>query len=466
MPDISLSAVANFGKSLDAATGISDATVAEVNNTLGNMGMLPEDIKIAADAIKNLPAGVTGSVMAMAKSGTMTLTSAAPVIAMALTASGVGAPAAAVVAAALPVVDSLGHALGLFGTSGAPHFDWTVGYQGFVGHIPYGPNDPEWKDASKIFPPLSPDQLDYPISGNWKDYTGKSKQDLTGVIKYISGGPVYTGSDGVPIGASKPEDFYFPAWSGKPDFRALDAAFEEYRNIECDLYDLANVGPISFRTKNPGIEGVSGDFFVSNAPNRFRDWPYEAEGFAKAFYGAWKINSIKAFNGHKYATAPAILQAVHNGWNRAHSNTKTFTLSPKQSAIITREQAGGLGNKWRGTFVAGPWPRYVPSNISKTVPGFLNGKDSNTFIDAIINGDFDNNRWPPLVINTGAPATVPIPKFPPSHIQGMLLGSKKPIASKAPISLINHVKKKSGASPYVFMALGLAALYALKRRYA
>lgn len=435
MADI-LAQVTALGKTLDtsgAAQGLSDAAnaaanaaEAEISNTLGGIGILPDDVKAAATAFKNLPSGATNAVLHMATTGQVSLTTVAPILAMGLAATGVGAPAAAIVAAALPIVDAIGHALGLFGDS-APHFDWIVGQQGFVGHIPYGPTDSLWTPLSQMIPPTQPNS-DIPS-------------------QYVSGP--------VPRGFLASGATIFPAWNRKPDFTAIDRSFPEYRNIESDLLDLS----VRFndKTNMAGDTSVNAAHLKIKSPNRFNGWPKGARDFAMAFYGAWKADAEKAINGHKRAGSSAILTAVISGWNRGHSDSETFTISPKHAYLWNQNP----DNPW------GPWARYIPSTVPPAPYSDLYRETCASYIEGLLSGDIDNIRRPPIVLNIGPrPSDVPKPKLvtaPPLHIQGALLGSKNPVAPRSTTASILR-KSPSSATPWLLAALGIGAVLVLKRR--
>lgn len=119
---------------------------------LDSYGLLPEDVKSAVAGFQGIPEDSANAVLHIAQTGKVDIATVTPLIAAGLAATGVGAPAAAVVSIALPLVQSLGDALGLFQHSPEPKYDyyWVATshpdqYMGFNGKIPYGPTDPTWK---------------------------------------------------------------------------------------------------------------------------------------------------------------------------------------------------------------------------------------------------------------------------------------------------------------------------------
>lgn len=94
---------------------------------------------------------VLGAASSLAQGHAPSLASLSPIVAGGIAAiPGVGLPAAAVVAAALPIVGALFSALGIGGGAGNCTPDqgeqaWTVGKSCFKGHLPYGPGDPKWR---------------------------------------------------------------------------------------------------------------------------------------------------------------------------------------------------------------------------------------------------------------------------------------------------------------------------------
>lgn len=296
----------------------SDAT--GIAGTLEGMGFLPDDAARAVNSFSNIPPNAANAVLHMAETGSVDVGTVAPVLAMGLAATGVGAPAAAVVSAVLPAAQAILGALGLFQGGNDQHFDWYVGQTGFKGPTPSDPTDPLWKRIDSFLPPL-------PKPNSTDDFATQTKR----AIAY--------------------------------------GAFPEYIYIENDLYDMSIGG------------------------GKYKNLPKGAQDFAKALFGAWKANAERQINGHKGATLPALLQAVHSGWERSHTSGPTYTFS-----------RGDLGN-------------FSPANYAKPNSPFV----SNTnFIELLLGGVLDKNREAPLTIHVGTSdisKTKTIPLKVPSNAQ-------------------------------------------------
>jgi hypothetical protein len=142
--------------------GVDYSDVTGVAQTLLGVGLSPADAAKAVAAFQSIPASAANAVLSMAQTpGGQPLSTdqsfgmAASVVAAGLAATGVGAPAAALVAAAFPIVEGIGKALGLFDQP-PPNCAWhgiladeaQHGEQGVCvapgTYRPYGPADPTW----------------------------------------------------------------------------------------------------------------------------------------------------------------------------------------------------------------------------------------------------------------------------------------------------------------------------------
>jgi len=119
----------------------SDLANAEIASSLQNAGLTQSNIQSAIQSYAGIPVDAQNAVLGLVSGPVPTSFSAfAPLLAAGLLASGVGAPVAAAVAAALPIIDAID---GIFQPK-PQSCDWMVGNTCIHGSRPYGPSDPQW----------------------------------------------------------------------------------------------------------------------------------------------------------------------------------------------------------------------------------------------------------------------------------------------------------------------------------
>lgn len=272
-----------------------------VGQVLNGFSALPPQVKQAG-----------GDVISGALHGAVPLTAMMPLVSLGLAATGVGAPVAGLIAAAVPIAETVGQALGLFGNPiPAAHCDWIVigaanpseanlsggdmqnldtkfhalPYYGcFKGKRPFGPTDPRWV--------------------KWPDFV-KKYQDNEG---------------------------------GNGNSHSI-GAFPEWGIIYANLRDIANYGNKNYKIKtndgrvwkaNDNVKTFDGnkEILVSSlwhAPQPVRD-------FHTLYFYMWQANAEMAINGHKFASDANVLTAAIQAWNLHHKGGGTFTIKPASSS--------------------------------------------------------------------------------------------------------------------------------------
>lgn len=122
--------------------GLEDLSLADRQRLQSALGSSSPELKRAFDAYDNIDKQAAGVVVDVATGKTPSFAAIGSIVAAGLAATGVGAPVAAVVAAAIPIISAVASALGMFG--GDEHCAWKVGGVCFNGKRPYGPADPQW----------------------------------------------------------------------------------------------------------------------------------------------------------------------------------------------------------------------------------------------------------------------------------------------------------------------------------
>jgi len=124
-----------------------DSTQALADDLRRRYGLSDADVSKALASYTGLDQNAINAAAYLASGGKPSFTAAAPILAAALLATGAGAPAAAIIAGALPVFDKL---IGLFGANTAEDAcigdnKWKVGATCFTRPSkPYGPSSPQW----------------------------------------------------------------------------------------------------------------------------------------------------------------------------------------------------------------------------------------------------------------------------------------------------------------------------------
>lgn len=117
------------------------STSASITASLSGLGLSSDDINSAISGYTGLAGNATDALMNIADKGISDAASLSPLVAVGLSAIGVGPAGVAAVSVALPVLDLISS---LF-SSPAPHCNWTVGRGCFQTAVrPYGPTDPNW----------------------------------------------------------------------------------------------------------------------------------------------------------------------------------------------------------------------------------------------------------------------------------------------------------------------------------
>jgi hypothetical protein len=301
-------------------------TLDQVQSAEGNVdvalsSVLPSDAAAKAiSAYRSIPEGAVGAVAKMA-TGHVDAATVAPLIAAALLASGVGAPIAGIVAAAIPLVAGVvqaiqqaGWASFIFGPP-APHCDWTYGdasQRCVSGKRPWGPGD----------------------SAHWSPFT----------------------------------DYIGQAFAHYDELHALAAA-------------LAGDTQSDYQAATPYGAGASGYYDLRQRyADEARGWPQGLRDFYAAYILAWKADAERQANGMQGAVKSQLLQTVVDAHNRAHA-APTMQLAGKSFA------------------------------------------DGGTFVEAMLNGDVDDQVYPPITINVG-PASVP----PEAHMHLRARGASPPLS--------------------------------------
>lgn len=370
---------ASFGASagLDVSAFTDPNVLNTFQSTLGAVGVPSDSISAAQTAYANLPGSVQdavgdvigtfnsippsirsagGDIISGALHGNISPESMMPLVSMGLAATGVGAPVAGLVAAAVPIAESVGQALGLMGrpdqsaqcawivSDGAiapspsalsggsmsksdselKHHSWE-GYGCFRKKRPYGPKDPVWV--------------------KWGDYVKKNSTKM---------------ANGMTVAIPA-----FPEWSA----------------IAQGLEDLANAGNKKYTKKldDGRVLKVGGGnpFF----PGYLWGAPQVEREFAALYFAMWQANAELAINGHKYASDADVLTAAVKAWNTHHTGGAPFTLKPVSGAA---PQVPNYSKQW--------------------------------FVTALLNGDIDGNDRPPVTLNTQAAPKTVAKKVIPLHL--------------------------------------------------
>ena len=299
--------------------GLGDDSVSSINTVLQEAGLPANQIQTAVQAYTGLDAASTNCVLGLVQGEIQpSFTALAPLISAGLLASGVGAPAAAVVAAALPVLDAI---VSLF-SSPQESCSWKVGAYCFTGKQPYGPQDPIWMTADQFLatwvPPgwqVNQPSCQWPPPG-WDVVHGFEQGSVTNPCLATAPAPTFGGTPGT----FTDEFMWAPsespyAWFRNTDGSAhifngvnngIDQAFPFYRStIDCDLRTMAA---------------------TFGAPTAAKPYP-EIWGFLYVYYQAWRANAEFAINGYTPIAEYQLLTTVAGAWNKVHSSSSTMVLS-------------------------------------------------------------------------------------------------------------------------------------------
>lgn len=224
----------------------------------------------------------------------------------------------------------------------------------------------------------------------------------------------------VPWGPSDPQWIKFNDWATKgftdangnqfsPD--SLYCFFWEYLNIQCDAWSVDH--PDDPRSK------FSPDFPKTLYPGMTKA-PFQGTttkidpaviAFHKLFIVAWRANAELYLNGHPASSLPNLLQACYVAWQASHQATSTYTINPELGVEDQQEwtfhvdggsSQGGRHLDYPGYLqTRGPCVRATerdrnPLNIPDNACW-----STETMVQMILAGQADDQRRPPLVINTG-----------------------------------------------------------------
>lgn len=160
-----------------------------IQTTLQNAGVPPGDIATATQAWSTLGPGAVSTMNALSSGNALgTINGMIPLIGAGLVASGVGAPAAAVIVGGLELLEGVLEKLGLFASSPQITCGWTIsapafgGSQSFVcfntppgasggSQRPYGPSDPHWLSMEQYQSGSGPSPATWQLIGvppSWK----------------------------------------------------------------------------------------------------------------------------------------------------------------------------------------------------------------------------------------------------------------------------------------------------------
>jgi hypothetical protein len=129
------------------------------------------------------------------------------------------------------------------------------------------------------------------------------------------------------------------------------------------------------------------------------------------FCVAWKANAELYLNGHPYSSLPNLLQACYAAWQASHQPTSTYTIRPELGVEDQQEwtfhvdggsSQGGRHLDYNGYIqTRGPCVRdterdHNPINIPDNAC-----YSTETMVQMILAGQADDQRRPPLVLNTG-----------------------------------------------------------------
>lgn len=344
-----------------------------VGQVLNGFSALPPQVKQAG-----------GDIISGALHGTVPLTAMMPLVSLGLAATGVGAPVAGLIAAAVPIAETVGQALGLFGTPvPTAHCDWIVNgaanpneanlsggdmqnadtkwhglpwYGCFKGKRPFGPTDPRWV--------------------KWPDFVKKYQDNNAG------NGMSHT------IQA-------FPEWGN-----AIYTNLRDIANYGNKKYSVKSADGRVWKASDNGLMHSS----LWTAPQAVRD-------FHTLYFYMWQANAEMAINGHKFASDANVLTAAIQAWNLHHKGGSTFTIKPASSS-------GGV------PLIYGP---------------------AGSFIASLLNGDVDGQDFMPVGGPVGI--TLPTGVAPrlavPASAQPIHLG--KGVAVQPPVDP-NAYKKASDAA--------------------
>jgi len=381
---------------MDAQVKLSSFTdpsvLGSISSTLSGVGIDPTSVQAAQSAYELLPHSVQGAVgdvldsysalpsnvkqmggdiIAGALHGNVSITSMMPLVSMGLAETGVGAPVAGLVAAAVPILGAVGNLLDGSHPPATDRCAWIVKSTANV--------DPSWLSGGSMTMPSSDDDM------KKFGYTPES----FGCFNKKR-----------PYGPSDPAWVKFAAYVkknqkifGNGHFAVLFAFANQmpgYTNdwtiIYNDLRDLANFGNknysmgsddgrkfqmVPWNTQNPGGNQIRAGYLYTA--------PLAVRQFAALYFYMWQANAEMAINGHKFASDKDILVAALQAWNLRNKGGPTVTIKP--------------GDKW--------------------------------FLGYLLNGDIDGNDETPITLPTAIVAP------PPAAKKNIAFHMGKPVAKPA-----------------------------------
>jgi hypothetical protein len=119
-----------------------------IQATLKQAQISQSDINKAIQAYTGLDANAQGAILNIVQGGKVNLATLAPLIAAGLSATGVGAPIVAAVAAALPIIQAIANIFA--GGDDEKKCAWYVGAVCMSAARPYGPDDPKWQSFERF----------------------------------------------------------------------------------------------------------------------------------------------------------------------------------------------------------------------------------------------------------------------------------------------------------------------------
>lgn len=336
------SAGIDAGTVLNAKTAFSllpDSAQGAVGDVLDSYNAIPSNVRAAG-----------GDLIAGVMHGNVSISSMMPLISMGLLAvPGVGAPAAAILAAATPLIGAVANLL-----DGEHHVStdackWIV--KGTANP------DPSWLGGGSMTMPMSDDDM------HKFGYTAESFGCFS---KIRPAGP--TSSDWV-----KFSDYVHKNQKSMGNGMSLTlGAFPDWDVIVHNIRDMANFGNKHYQAKSEDgriwraiAPGEKGEYFGGHAgPGGFYGtfqvsslWkaPLAVREFAALYFYMWQANAEMAINGHKFGSDKDVLNGAIQAWNMHHQGGPTVTIP--------------LGRGW--------------------------------FVESLLKGDIDGEEKTPIVLPTG-----------------------------------------------------------------
>jgi hypothetical protein len=162
--------------------------------------------------------------------------------------------------------------------------NWTT-IPGCAGYLKFDPNKPppfiRFGCVTAGYTSAAAAQVSGPQNANWRHFPNPSNAADKGWFAVVpNGGPGGT-------------QWYGTTWLSDGGPRMIDAAFPQYRHLECEQ-----------------------NYYLAGAPGQFQ----------QTYFAAWKLNKELAFNGGKPLDDATVLARVLTTWNRSHASGSPYTF--------------------------------------------------------------------------------------------------------------------------------------------